>query len=483
MRTISHPETTARVERLEPRHHLAGDFGSVVTAGGTGKDRGNSVAADLQGNAIVAGVYSGAIDVDPTPAVRRLPHVNGDETFVAKYAPGGALLWAVALTGVGRQEIQSVAVDRAGNVYCGGYFENTVDFDPGTGRKSVTSLGRADAFVLKLNSAGAFQWVRRTGGAGDEGVVAIAADADGNVAAMGMFNGTADFDPNAGVRSYATAGGFDLFVTKLSATGDTVYAHRIGGTGEEFGNAITFDPAGNAIASGSFSRTVDFNPSPVATANQTSAGASDVFVVKLAPYGTYLASRRFGGAGNDQGGDVRADAWGNVVLTGQFFGTVDFNPSASVVANLTASGSTGDAFVAKLDRNFAYQWARRLGGNGNDRGTDLGIDATGAVYVTGVFSGTADFDPSTGGTYNLTSASYSSDVFVAKLTAAGGFTWARRVGGAAANDIGEGLALAGSWVYVTGAFGASVDFDPGTGTASRTSAGGDDLFLLELINR
>src|SRR3990170_2655498 len=93
-------------------------------------------------------------------------------------------------------------------------------------------------------------------------------------------------------------------------------------------------------------------------------------------------------------------------------------------------------------------WARQLGGIGSDDGFGVAVDGSGAVYVTGRFNGTADFDPG-GGTLNLTSAG-AADVFVWKLDAAGGLVWARQLGGTD-NDYGSGITVDGSGtVYVTG---------------------------------
>jgi hypothetical protein len=468
------------VESLERRMFLAGDFGFAISGGGAGKDRGNSVAVDPQGNVVIAGVYTGAIDVDPSSKTRMLPATNGTDTFIAKYSPTGALLWAAALGGMGTQEIQSVAVDRFGNVFGGGYFSSSVDFDPGTGKSTLTSYGGADAFILKLSTSGTFQWVRRMGGTSDEGVIAIAADPSGNVLSMGMFVGTGDFDPNAGVKQFTSSGSYDLFVTKLTGAGNTVFVTKFGASGTEFGNVISADASGNVIASGSFSGTVDFNPG-TATNTLKSSGSSDVFVTKLSPTGAYIFARKYGSTGPDQGGDARADAAGNIYVTGQFYGTIDFNHTSNT-RYLSSVGGTGDAFVVKLTSAGGYSWSRRIGGSKSDRGTDLSFDANGNVFVTGVFAGTVDFNPNFG-TNNLSSYNNTSDIFAVKLASNGNFGWARNAGGASSADIGEGIAVSGGNVYVTGAFGATVDFNPGSGTAYRTASGSsEDFFLWKLVD-
>ncbi len=108
------------------------------------------------------------------------------------------------------------------------------------------------------------------------------------------------------------------------------------------------------------------------------------------------------------------------------------------------------------------------------------MDAGGNVYTTGIFSGTADFDPGSG-TYNLTSAG-SSDAFISKLDNAGNFVWARRLGGTAQAGANGVAVDADGNVHTTGEFEGTADFDPGSGTYNLTSAGVDDAFISKLDN-
>src|SRR5437867_570055 len=91
-----------------------------------------------------------------------------------------------------------------------------------------------------------------------------------------------------------------------------------------------------------------------------------------------------------------------------------------------------------LARAQDFVWAKQLGGSFSDIGLSIAVDSSGNVYTTGIFQGTADFDPGPG-TYNLTSASSTFDVFISKLDSAGNFVWARRLGGA---NVDEGFFIA-----------------------------------------
>ena len=342
----------------------------------------------------------------------------------------------------------SVAVDGSGNVYTTGYFTGTVgtvDFDPGPGVFNLTSTGRSDIFVSKLDSAGNFVWVRQMGGSAAGNDVAV--DGSGNVYTTGSFSGTADFDPGAGVFNLTSAGG-PVFVSKLDSAGNFVWVRQMGGTNSGSGNDVAVDGSGNVYTTGRFRGTADFDPG--AGVFNLAAGGFDIFVSKLDRAGNFVWARHMGGTGDDTGYGVAVDDRGNVYTTGDFSGTADFD--------LTSTGAS-DIFVSKLDSAGNFVWARHMGGTTSfDRGLGVAVDGSGNVYTTGLFHLTADFDPGAG-VFNLTPPSCgrpsatctaTPDMFVSKLDSAGNFVWARHMGGTG-YDQGHGVAVDDRGnVYTTG---------------------------------
>jgi hypothetical protein len=160
-------------------------------------------------------------------------------------AADGDFVWAKAMGGTGPDWGDGMAVDSAGNVYTTGFFEGTVDFDPGAGVFNLTSAGGYDIFVSKLDSTGNFVWAKCMGGTNGDYGTGIAVDSAGNVYTTGDFTGTADFDPGAVVFNLTSAGGYDIFVSKLDSTGNALWAKRMGGTGDDYGTGIAVDSAGN----------------------------------------------------------------------------------------------------------------------------------------------------------------------------------------------------------------------------------------------
>jgi hypothetical protein len=168
---------------------------------------------------------------------------------------------------------------------------------------------------------------------------------------------------------------------------------------------------------------------------------------------------------------------GNVYITGFFQGSnVDFAPGGGT-AYLSSDGGSADIYFAKYNSSGECQWAHKIGGSSDDKGYGIVIDGSGNVYITGFFKeNNVDFDPSTGGTANL-SSNGDDDIYFAKYNSSGEYQWAHNIGGSS-NDHGYGIVLDGSSnVYITGYFQETVvDFDP-VGTANLSSAGGSDIYF------
>lgn len=321
-----------------------------------------------------------------------------------------------------------------------------------------------------------FDLAMALGSTGSDVGNAVATDNAGNIYITGRFSGTVDFDPGAGTTNLVSAGGDDAFVAKYTSAGGLVWARQFGGTLNEQGLAIAVDSAGNVYTTGEYSGTVDFDPGP-GTYSLGNAGSTDVFISKLDADGNFAWARRIGSSGGDQGLGIAVDSSGNVVTTGRFINTVDFDPDPVAEHKLSAAGNS-DIFISKLDAAGKFVWARRMGSSEVDAGFGVAIGPDDSIYTTGTFVGTVDFDPGPG-TYSLVSSGQ--DVFVSQLDAAGNFVQAVRMGGSG-SDQGNGIDVdsAGN-VYVTGSFnGSNADFDPGPDVFTLVSNGVQDAFVTKL---
>ncbi|WP_417590480.1 SBBP repeat-containing protein [Owenweeksia hongkongensis] len=444
--------------------------------GGSSDDYGVSITVDVSGNVYAIGTFEGTVDFDPGAGTANLSSAGDQDFFVQKLDAFGNFLWAKSFGDSLREQGHSIFVDSLGNVYTTGYFEGAVDFDPGAGISILTSAGNNDVFVQKLDAGGNFIWAKSFGDSLWEEGNSTIVDLSGNVYTTGYFRGTVDFDPGAGIAHHASAGYHDIFVQKLDAAGNFIWAKTFGGNSTDIGTELQVDASGNLYLTGIFSGTVDFDPGP-GTADRTSAGKWDIFVQKLDAAGNFLWAKSFGGTLLDVGESIAVDAARNVYSIGYFRGTVDFDPGGGTT-KFTSAGYE-DIFVQKLDAAGNFLWAKSFGGSSVDVGYKITVDASGNAYTTGSFKGTVDFDPGAGAA-NLSSAG-DDDMFVQKLDASGNFLWAKSVGGSSTREVGRCITVDASGnIYTTGYFEGTVDFDPGAGTANLTSEGHHDVFFQKM---
>lgn len=379
--------------------------------------------------------------------------------------------WAKSFGGSMEDRGACLVVDVSGNIYTTGFFSGTVDFDPGLGTTNLTSVGNKSAFIQKLDPSGNFVWAKKFN---DAFVRSTIIDSSGNIYSTGNFHGLSDFDPGAGTTNIPTTGGNDCFIQKLDSSGNLIWVKTFGSIFEDIGYAIAIDDSGNVFTTGTFSETIDFDPG-VGTAFLSSTGGKSCFVQKLDSSGNYLWAKSFAGPGCSPKA-IAVDPWGNVLITGGFGGTFDFDPGPGSATY--SSVGISDVFIQKLDPSGNFLWAMRYGGVSDDAGISINVDVTGNVYTTGVFGSTVSFNPKVGGSY-LTSKGYS-DVFILKTGPSGNTLWAKSFGGFSP-EYGRSILDKAGNVYTVGSFlSDTVDFDPGAGTTNLISSGLWEVFVQKL---
>ncbi len=384
---------------------------------------------------------------------------------------------------------RATVVDASGNVITTGLFKNTIDFDPGAGVSNLTSVNNPstaniqnDIFISKVDSNGNFVWAKQLEGIDLKDATAVGVDAAGNVYTTGFFYGTVDFDPGVAVSNLTSKGYNDIFISKLDASGNFVWAKQMGSIFGDTGYAIAVDSDGNVFTTGSFSDTCDFDPN-VGVSNRTTL-VEGIFIIKLDTNGNFVWAKSMGGIAYNKGRAITLDTTGNVYVTGTFGGITDFDPNAGV-ANLTSVGSFGgneDMFVLKLDLNGSYVWSKQFSGTGFKFVKGIAVDASGNVFTAGMFSGTVDFNPSAA-VGNLSGPTFGDDGFISKLDLSGNFIWVKQLEGNIRDVASLALDTAGN-VYTTGSFFSDLqtDFDPGVGiyNLSIKHRFDDDTYILKL---
>lgn len=232
------------------------------------------------------------------------------------------------------------------------------------------------------------------------------------------------------------------------------------------GVAVATDNLNNVYTVGGYYGTVDLDPS-ASIQNFTSSGYQDIFIQKFDPSGTLIWAKSFGGIGLDDPTDITIDQQGNVLITGYFGDTSDFDPGPSVFEMF--SNGQHDIFILKLSPNGDFQWARSIGGPFIDRSNAITTDDLENIYVVGEFTDTVDFDPSNGVDLHITNGGI--DAFLQKFDPNGNVLWTKSFGGTGIEKLNSIELNSADEIIVGGNFDGTTDFDPDVGVTIKTSVG------------
>ncbi len=407
--------------------------------GGSGDDFGSAIAVDGSGNAYIAG-QSLSSDFPTFNPYDGSPNGGRDLIVTKLSAAGNSLIYSTYLGGIYDDIGQSIAVDGSGNACVTGETSSS-DF-PMFNSYDGSHNGNVDVFVIKLSAAGnSLIYSTYLGGSNWDTGLGIAVDGSGN-AYMAGYTHSSDF-PTFNPYDGNLDGITDIFVTKLSATGNSlVYSTYLGGSDEDYGYDLEVDGSGNAYLTGLTSSS-DF---PLVNPYDGSHnGAEDVFVTKLSAAGNSLIySTYLGGSHSEIGIGIAVNNSGAAYVTG-FTYSPDFptvNPYDGIMDGIY------DTFVTKLSAaGNSLIYSTYLGGDNLDRSWDIALDGLGKAHVTG-FTLSPDFP-----TVNPYDGSLDGgeDVFVTKFSAAGNFLDFSTFLGGSTQDRGLGMAVDGSGdVYLTG---------------------------------
>jgi hypothetical protein len=377
--------------------------------------------------------------------------------------------WVQSAGGNSDDASSCVAADEWGNSFTAGTFQDTLNI----GTFSLISEGDTDLYIAKADPDGSWLWAIRAGGAASEMVNGIALDPDGNICVTGIFYDSITFGDTTlecAVES-DTLIWHDIFIAKMDAGGNWLWAKRAGGIYSDDVGGIAIDGMGNIFLAGTFMDTVAFGDSVL-----TSYGGCDIFAAKMDPDGNWLWANQAGSIEEnteypfvpmgDFCLDLALDAGGNTYVSGAFVGTANFGDTS------VSSAGEHDIFVGKLDPEGNWLWVSQAGGEHNNWGHKIIVDPADNIYIAGTYIENATFGDHI---LNAVITAYP-QLFVAGLNSNGIWQWANQataydlisVGGLALDDTNN-LLLAG---YFDGeaSFGATI----------MISLGGSDVYLAKM---
>lgn len=499
----------------------------VKTSAGKSDNSGNAVAVDKDGNVYVAGSISGNVDFDPGPGVNPFIAPTPNCMFVSKYDVAGNLIWVKSIKA---KEVKSIYVDDSCNVYTTGSFYGTVDFDPDSGVHTQTISGIVSIYICKWDSSGAYVWANKVvnglsgGSYGSDNVSSLIVDNSGNAYLSGTISqcifiakfgnsGTLNFlyqfgTANGGSSSFqkyplsfdnagnlVMAGKFSSNIIDINPTGGTYNLDPVNGRffilkltpagffkwGKNFGStstnnnsnnsfAVSTDSSNNIYLTGCFTDTADFDPGATIY-NLIGPTFKSPFLASYDSSGNFIWAKALHSSIVNT--SLTLDHQDNILLTGTFTGTADFDPDSGVF-NLTSSPNEV-VFISKYSNTGILKWAKKSGGI---KSYDIVSNKSSKVFIAGCFVSIADFDPSAA-IYNLETPETSNSLFISKLDSSGGLMWVK---GTQGNDIifGEPVVDADGNLFTTGSFEGNVDFNPDSTTLYLNNTGNKDVYVRKL---
>lgn len=337
--------------------------------GGPGDDIIEAIAASPDGGVVFGGGFGEKLSF----ADRGVPAFGADDAFIGKYDADGKRLWAKRFGGEAVDNVHSVAVDKAGNVYASGVFRLTASFDD----TELASSGQADAYLFSVDGAGKFRWVKKLDGEKNDYGRNVVIAPDGSIYWLVEFSRTATLGPV----TLESVGNRDWAVIKLSPAGEAMWGVSYGGLFDDLVFGLAIDPSGDLLVTGAFNETLKIGDIELKAVDE-----SDAFVAKLdGRDGKPLWAKSWGDKREDIGAAVATDRFGNVAVTGMYWNTVDFGGGP-----LKSNGEK-DIFVVKLSPTGDHLWSKHFGGEQVDYARALMFDADSNLLVAGTFYLTANF--------------------------------------------------------------------------------------------
>ncbi len=320
-----------------------GSYHWTRVLGGSAYDYVLGVATNVSGDIWIAGTFRDIVDFNPGPETDLRAAIGGNDFFVSKFGIDASYQWTQTIGGNGLDNAQAIAVDNQSNVYVAGYFQNSVDFDPGPMTDLHSSNGNRDIFLSHFDSNGVYQWTRSMGSNGVDEAFAITVKQN-TLYVAGQFANDVDFNPGPEIDMRHANGAQDAFLCSFDVDGSYRWARSFGSGQNDGAYSVVADSLANVWVCGFFRNNVDFDPD-IGADFRSSNGGNDIFVSRFDSNGNHQWVQTTGGTGTDEASAIALASSGSILLTGMFWNSIDFDPSANVDLHIS-SGFT-DCFLSR----------------------------------------------------------------------------------------------------------------------------------------
>ncbi len=365
-----------------------------------------------------------------------------------------AFEWVNGGGGGQSDKTRAVCYDAQGQVFLTGEMNGDGQY----GEQAVKGNGGMDCVVAKLDAQGRFLWARHLGGSLVDRGYGVVCDAAGNVYVTGHYQST---DAKVNGEVLPNAGDYDLFVAKYDGEGKLLWIRTAGGVGYDYGHGIALDSRGDVVVTGSVAGVAKFGEKELKSEGRA------IFCAKYDGDGNLKWVTGTNGKASGSGHGIGVDGKDAIYLAGTVSGSGRFDEQA------IEAGLTGATFLAKLHSDGKVEWLRTEGVGGGGAGIhEVAVDASGRVWVAGMFKGMFLLNKRT----YMTTGAKDNDGFLAHYSPQGELLWERVLQGPQV-DYCLGVATNGKGtVYVTGEFSAKATF----GEHLLESRGATDVYVAAL---
>jgi len=391
----------------------------VKSFGGTDSDKGISIGCDSLGFIYCSGYYNNEATFGNITLTNSNLSTwgNNKENFVFKMDSFGTVLWAIP----GGNQSGGCCDDRAlgmhvtpgGDVYITGTFWSSyklgVNGAPGTISATTGINNHDNSLLAKIDTDGNPEWVIGFGGDNTSGGCSspiydaddhsydVKVDDDGFIYVTGFFSGfDADFD------------GFTItnpewsndcqpmgYIGKLDSNGNWLWVDKFDGIKDQRGsrdNRLAIDKFSNIYVVGGFQNrgaSLNANYGPYSI---TSNGEWDAFVFKMDKDGNWLWAEGFGSNKADRANSIAIDVCDDIYICGEYRNPMVFaGANASNGTDTLSHKQKRDVFVAKMNNQGEWKWAKRARSEGTDKPYQMSVDANKQVFVGGTARGELTF--------------------------------------------------------------------------------------------
>ncbi len=370
--------------------------------------------------------------------------------------------WSKTIGGSDADTCTALAIDKQANLYAIGSFSGYGDFRNDTIIDKLISNGKDDIFLQKRTKKGKYLWTKKIGGKGNDRPTSMIYY-NGSLFISGTFEDTVDF----GIQKIIPAGKKSIFLAKMDTAGKCIWVKTMGDILYSRSRGLTINKDGIYL-SGEFSGKLE-------QLNDTNA----MFIQKRDFDGNVNWTKTFGKKRSVVSNAITTDSLGNIYNVGGLFGTyVDLNPSPLKDTLLSSTTyNSADIFIQKLNKNGELIWVKKIGSTSNEEANTI-VSKGNELYISGYFSLTVDFDPSSIGISNLVCKG-GKDIFIGKYDLDGKLIWVKQIGNTKEENARQLEIDKYKNIYLVGTFNTSSGSNTDFLGLPLTTKGNNDVFCVK----